>query len=666
VKTYALTIGLVIRQGDRTWRLQSHLQDDTLVFIDQVTGTPHTLTPATLQRDVLAKKFEIVSADFASSCADAVVTAPLVKTVDDLPPHQAWEVKRRYRYVIHLKKKGLRRGMREHIQAAIKNLHGALPARHTDEATELDPKVPSASTAMEWMRRWDDSGGNLLSLLTRHAVRRSSKRLDPEVVRIGREMVRDFYCTRQRRTIEATRVQINTALCSQAARVGTEPKTISISSLRRLVQEISPYERDESRYGAAYARHKWRFSLRGIGAERPLQRYEIDHTVLDIVVLSDTTGMPLGRPVITIAVDAYSGYVTGFFISFWGTGLANSLAALKVAISPKGEYCLNQGLSKRWLPLGIPSLMVVDNGLEFHSPQFHSIAQHLNMDLRFCAVRQPWLKPFVERELGNLCGYLPVEGRVEKKLDNYLPEKPERTASITFSALCAGILKAIVEIHPFEVGERNLWLPYDRFGEGMAKLLPPSLPTSTSELDLIVAVSKELTVGNEGVVSNYIRFNSIELQSLRRQIGTTFKARVKFNPEDLNAVHVQDPRTKGWLPVPSCMPEYTSGLSVVQHKAIRARLRADLERRQVPEYLMRAKAELADLWNSRAVIGKRLQGAQLRAMSGLTSSHALLGATRPAVTDARKSAADPVQLLTKSELRPPAEEIPEFDAFAMV
>ena len=666
MNTYALTVGLTIRHGDRTWRLERHLQDDTLVFMDVITGTPHTLTPAALQRDVLAKKFEIVSGDSPVASAGTTLTVPLVKTLDDFPPHQAKEVRRRYRYIMHFKRKGLRRGMRRRIQLAIKELKGLLPPNHTDEALEIDPKVPSPSSIIEWMKRWEESGGNLLSLLTRHAVRKTPKRLDPEVLRIGREKVRTFFCTSERRTMAQTEVQINAALMSQAARNGTEPKTISISSVRRLIQEISPFDRDEKRYGPTCARNNWRYALRGIGAERPMQRYEIDHTVIDVVVVSDTTGMPLGRPVITVVVDAFSGCVAGFFISFWGTGLANTLAALKVAISPKGEYEQSQGLSVRWLPFGIPALMVVDNGLEFHSRQFHTIAMYLNMNLRFCAVRQPWLKPFVERTLGTLCSYLPTQGRVEKRLDNYLPLKPEKTATITFSALCAGILKGFVEIHPFEPNERKLWLPYDRFGEGMAKLLPPSLPTSTSELDLIVAVSKEMTVAQEGVVSNYLRYCSVELQTLRQQVGANFRTAVKFNPEDLATVHIQDPGTKGWLAVPSCLPEYTEGLSIVQHKAIRARLKADLARRQVGEHLLRAKAELADMWNSQAVIGKRLQGAQLRALSGLTSSHALLGSARSPSPIRSEKAPDPVQLLTEEELRPAEAEIPDFEAFAMV
>ncbi|MDL5034581.1 transposase family protein [Pelomonas sp. APW6] len=666
MSTYSLTVGLIVRHGDRTWRLERQLQDGLLVFIDQITGTPHTLTPSALQRSILAKKYVVVHGDQISASSAPNSAVPLIKTLDDFAPHDAKEVQRRYRYVIHMKRMGLSRGMYGRIQDAVSDLKGLIPKGSADAEQMLDPRVPSAWTVMQWMKRWEESGGNIVSLLRRHSMRVTPKRLDSNVLRIARDKVRTFYCTQARPTAAATHVQIDAALAREAAKNGTPVMSISASTLRRLIDEVPPYERDVSRFGRAYARNEWRYSLKGIDARRPMQRYEIDHTVLDIVVISDISGMPLGRPTITVLIDAFSGYVAGFFISFWGTGLASSLAALKVAISPKDEYCQGQNLEQKWLPYGIPSLMVVDNGLEFHSPQFLAIAQHLNTDLRFCAVRQPWLKPFVERALGALCAYLPSQGRVEKRLDNYLPANPDKSAAITFSALCSGLQKAFVDIHPFEPNERKLWLPFDRFSEGMEKQLPPNLPTSTSELDIIVAVSKSLTVGNEGVVMNYLRFNSIELQQIRRHVGLTFKANIKFNPEDLNMIHVQDPRSNGWLPVPSCQPEYTADLSLVQHKAIRAQLKGDLTRRQIPEYLMRTKAELADTWNSQAVIGKRLKGNQLRAMAGLTSSHVLLPNRQCDTAPLERRPAESVPLLTDDELVPLSTSIPDFEAFAML
>jgi putative transposase len=314
------------------------------------------------------------------------------------------------------------------------------------------------------------------------------------------------------------------------------PVQISISTVRRLANEVDGYHKDVARYGATYARNKWRYSLGGAKTRRVLERVEVDHTQLDLVVVCDRTGLPMGRPTITIVVDSYSGYVIGFYISFWGTGLGPTLNALKVAISPKQLYTEGvSDLTHSWMGHGIFELAVVDNGLEFHSSQFKLAAWHLNTDIQYCAVRQPWLKPTVERALGIVSQNLPSQGRVHKPENNYLPPDPRKTAAITFSQLCHGLLKHFVDVMPFEVNEYTLCEPYHMFEEGFSTLPPPAFSASARELELVSAMHKNLTVGNTGIESNYLHYNSRELQQLRRQTSHTYKTMVKYQPEDLSA-----------------------------------------------------------------------------------------------------------------------------------
>ena len=177
-------------------------------------------------------------------------------------------------------------------------------------------------------------------------------------------------------------------------KLALEDSKISYSLLQRLKGEIDPYTLDARRYGDGYARNRWRYSLKGPRCSRAMQRYEVDHTVLDLVVICDRTGMPLGRPTLTVIVDAHSGYCVGFFLSFWGTGLAATFCGLRVAIAPKDDLRkVLPGLQHEWLGMGLPEMLVIDNGLEFHSPQFRQMAMQLCIDLHYCAVRQPWLKP---------------------------------------------------------------------------------------------------------------------------------------------------------------------------------------------------------------------------------------------------------------------------------
>jgi putative transposase len=659
VSTFTLTVGLVIREGQRTWRLDRTIADGRLVFVELETGAPKTISPAELQRDLEARRLILVQEYPVALAAKAEGEALVVQTVQDLSEKEQLSIRKRLAYVKHMLHAGIRRGMRSVIDAALKRLNGRLPAGATEESAEVAHKVPSSSTVMSWMRDFDKSGGNPLSLINQNSFRTSPRRINSLIEEVARRKIRDFYCSRKRPTITATKLQIDKELEQHAARGRVEQNDakISKSTLRRLILEVSPYDRDVARYGSERSRNNWRYSLGGVQANRVLARYEIDHTILDIVVVDDRNGLPLGRPTITVVVDRHSGYIAGMHVSFWSAGLASTLAALKVAIRPKDFLTEHAGLTNKWIAHGIPDLFVVDNGLEFHSPQFHAIAMHLSTDVLHCAVRQPWLKAMVERVIGEINRYLPTEGRVEPRLTNYLPLKPEKTACVTFSSLCMGLLKAVVDVHPFEVNDRRLTRAYDLYSEGLATQLAPRLAASLEELDIIVASTDTHSVSNEGVFKNYIRYNSTELQDMRRRVGLKFRTQVKFNPEDISHVWVRHPEQANWLRVPSCFPEYTAGLSEVQHKAIRALKKEELARRNAEEVLTKAKLELADMWSSAIRSGKRLKGAQLKAFAGLTSGAVL---SAPAMSHSGPAVSTPVPL-TKEDLLPAAKTFETYE-----
>lgn len=647
---------MVIREGLRTWRLDRTLADSKHVFIDLETGAPKTISTAELQRELLAKRMRVVQEYPVALEREAENGIRVVQTVEDLPLREQRSLRYRVDLVKYLRKRGLRKGMREGIKKALEAWRSRGVTEVGEDGSQRDDRVPSASTAMAWMRRFEESGSNPLSLLSGYLFRKPKERLPALVLEIGRRKVRDFYCTRKRPTARATKLLINKELAEQAARgrIDASSAEISTSTLRRLILEIPPYERSVARYGPDYARSRWRYSLGGISAPRVLARYEIDHTILDLVVIHDFNGMPMGRPTITVVVDSRSGYIAGFFISFWSAGLASALSAVKVAISPKNFYTEHAQLTHPWLALGIPDLIVVDNGLEFHSTHFHAAAMHLGTDVLHCAVRQPWLKPMVERTIGEINGFLPASGRVEKPLNNYIPIKPEKNACITFGALCAGLLKAVVDVHPFETNERSLDLAYDLYSQGLSTQLAPRLASSHDELDLIMAASKTLSIGNEGAIHQYLRYNSKDLQQMRRRIGENYRTRVKFNAEDMDHVWVQDPVEKTWLKVPSCQPEYTDGLSVVQHRSIRDFKKKELTLRNAAETLQRGRIELADMWSSSIRHGKRQKPKFLKSVEGFTSTSVLAHGSRKA-KDAGATAA-PIPL-SKGELMPLPREL---------
>lgn len=643
-----------MRRGERTYQLIRELEDNTYVFEDRVTGRPWTATRTELWRALEAGELtELIPGPKYNDRAGAEVPKP-IQSWTSISEKYRKEIERKLTYVRQALRSGLSRGMRAGVRALI--------AEVADRIN--DPLPPRESAVMEWMRRYDEGGRTPLSLMSGYALRQGKRRISDPILAICRDTLAGHYASKKRPTLKDTQSVAQRRVDAQvrAGLLPVEQAKVNYGLIRRLKLEISPYALDVARYGSAYASNHWRYSKSGPGFTRALQRYEVDHTVLDVVVICDRTGMPLGRPTLTVVVDAYSGYVVGWFLSFWGTGLAASFCALRVAIAPKQDLRgLAQGPSHEWLGYGLPEEFGLDNGLEFHSPQFRTMAHYLGVDLFFCPVRQPWLKPTVERCLGKILNILPSEGRVYKRLPNELPERPDRTAAVTFSHLARGLLIAFCDVHPFEINQRRLARPYDLYADSLASLPPAPLPVGTQDLEIIVSPSRTLTVGNEGVVMEYLRFNSDELQDIRRSTGHRFRAQIKLNPESLDYVWVQPPGTNDWLQVPSCQREYTRDLSIVQHRAIRRHMKAELARKGAVETLERGRQQLADMWNTSAVRGRRLAGNHLRALAGFTSNRAL----RSCSADVTTRDTVPSRFLCIEEMTPEKREIPVFDSFVM-
>jgi putative transposase len=446
-----------------------------------------------------------------------------------------------------------------------------------------------------------------------------------------------------------------------AQELDPEKATVSLATVSRRLSEFGPYERDKARYGIEYARPKYRTSVEGALAVRAMQRLECDHTLLNWVVICDRTGLPLGRPTLTILVDAMSGYVVGLYVSFNGPGITSVLNVVKNSIRPKDDLTKAASTTQPWLAFGIGETLVLDNGMEFHARVFQLTAWELGIDLEYCRVRSPWLKPHVERFFANLDYFSLARGRVRKPMANVLNIDPKEDAAILFSDFVRGLIKFVVDVYPFEFNERRLRTPFEAFQESFTTLGPPTFQWSMDQLDLIAAMRRDLTVGPGGIDLRGLAFSSTDVRSMKKEVGAKFKTGVKWNPDDLSFIHLQHPKNGQWMPVPSLRPDYTTGLSWNQHLLISKHARDKHVLGGGVERLLQARQELLEIWMNG--IAKRNRAQDMRNLgkfSGLSSSQVLM-------PESSMSAPLPASKMLSEEdfSLPPAEEIEPFESFVM-
>jgi putative transposase len=613
MSVYTLDTNLVVQDGASQWRVHRLLENHEVQLENQATGKFRNERIAKLASDIASGKLRVVRDNGAPRAEQVAQQNQTVMCTASLPDQYRAKFERSYTYVRHMRKRGITKGQRTRIADAIDSI----------AVTLEDSSPPSTQTVMQWMRDYEKSGSNPASLVSRNVKRRTSKKLSPAVLQIAEKVLARYYFIRNGCTLREVHDKVLRDLerAASADAIAEASTSISLSTIRRLASETSPFDRDRARLGPAQARAKWRFSKPGEYATRPLERVEMDHTLLDLVVIDDALGIPLGRPVITLLVCSFSSYILGFFISFEGETVGRVVQSIKVAVQPKDSITANQGLSNPWHAMGLWETLVLDNSLSFHSGHLRHIASDLCMDVEYCPVRMPWFKPGVERLLGDLTRQLPAHGRPKKPGTGPDPINPNDSACITFSNLCLGVLQWVVDVHPFEINQRKVARPIDLFLEGLTSCPAPMLIDDSANLDVIAGLSATVTVDHGGITHRWLRYTNDELSSLRREMGSRFKTQIKFNPYDLGSVFVQHPRAGTWIAVGARDQDYAAGLTLTQHKLIRKAASRTLTDGNAESVLRQARLALQDHWSQAIQGGRRLKRSsrELGLLQGLSS-----------------------------------------------
>ena len=644
----------MLRRGAKTFEIVRQLDDHTYQLEDCHSRRPSTLDRLTILKRIWTKEYEIVVAP--SRQTGHVKPPPEEATPIDLGSLKASVragMERRKDYIDALQKAHVTRGQRKKVEQVVKKVAIRLN----------DHRPPSGSTVMGWARDYQTSGHNPMSLRSGNACRVRQRQTSSVMDKLVSRLIQKVYLTKDRHTLQHTLdcIQREAKELVRQKQLEEAKATISLATLSRRVQEIDLFRRIAAREGVARARMTCRTVMDGAGASYPLQRVEVDHTPLNWVVVCDRTGLPLGRPLLTVMIDAFSGYVLGIYLSFYGPGLSSVSGVIRNAVMPKADFVRGVKLQNRWLAEGIADELVLDNGMEFHAAAFKLMSWELGSDMMFCRVRTPWLKPHVERFFATLNHLTLARGRIHKRVANVLNLDPRKDAAVKFSDLVKGLIMFVADVHPFEINERKLARPHDLMMEGLSNCPPVVYPGDMDALRLTSALSKQLTVGLGGVELHGLPFGGPELFPLRKQFGERFKTLVKWDPDDMAFLWVQNPLNQTWIQSPCRWLEYADGLSWNQHLVIRKFARAELKLSGAYEDLAAARLRLHDHW--------------LDATSTKTSADALLAARYSGITSARvmapestpKAPEQPTRLVADVEMPKSAHrEIPAFEAFEMV
>lgn len=463
----------------------------------------------------------------------------------------------------------------------------------SDESGDCAP--PSTISLYRWRKRWIKADRSVTALVSYAKGPKNKRRIIKELEKLVQQLVDEIYLKAEGNSIQDVYVALKHKI--QALNVNRNiPLAIpSRATVYRYVGTYDEYLVMAARKGKQAADKHFRATGGGPEPKYILERAEVDHTPLDLLINDELTGLTIGRPTVTFILDRYSRLPLGFEIGFEPPSELAVMRALRHAILPK-NYVVQQypDVESQWLAYGIMVTLVCDNGLEFHSEQLKRMCAELNIEIIYCPKKQPHYKGAIERFLGTFNRQLShkIAGTTFSNITERGDYDAEKSANMTLAEFKKLLHVWLIDVYS-QARHKSLGItPALAWQDGL-KIIEPVLPESKEKLDLILAVQKTRKLNHEGVQFKGLMYNSEELAVLRkRSVGSVT---IRINPEDLGAVWVFDEHQGDYFTVTCTYSEYANSLTLAQHLLIRQHANQTSAERVDVSLYQRGKEKLRQL-----------------------------------------------------------------------
>lgn len=289
----------------------------------------------------------------------------------------------------------------------------------------------------------------------------------------------------------------------------------------------------------------------------PFERWQIDHTVMDVLVVSSIDRKVLGRPYITFIIDVATRMVAGYYLSWDAPGARSVAMALVCAVGSKDHLLGSLDLRGDWSICGLPFALHSDNAGEFaKSVAYRRGCDRYKIAREFRDQGKPWDGGHIERLIGTFmarCHFLPgtTFSNIRKR-ENY---DSAAKARLTIGELEKWLVEQILDYHnrrhsALGCSPREAWETICR-----EQHITPRQPDDMHQFFLHFLPFQRVTIQRQGVQFRTLEYYGPILQELRRH-GVE-KVDLRYDPRDMKVAYVQD-RAEHWVPIsiryPDCPP----------------------------------------------------------------------------------------------------------------
>jgi putative transposase len=274
-------------------------------------------------------------------------------------------------------------------------------------------------------------------------------------------------------------------------------------------------------------------------AERPLDLVQIDHTEVDVIVVDPEHRQSVRRPWLTLAIDVHSRMVLGYHLSLNEPSVVSVGLCLLNAVFDKSALLADKDIDVAWPCAGLPGVLLVDNGPEFHSKAFLRGCQEHGIRVDWRPPRTPHYGGHIERLIGTQMGAVHVlPGSTGSSVSDKQGRDAAARATFTLRELERWLILEIAGKYHQKI-HASLHRPPIAVWRELSGSVPLKLPADRLKFWVSFLPEERRQLRRDGIHLFGIRYWA---SALAQDVGrVSDRLTVRYDPRDLSRVFVRRP-----------------------------------------------------------------------------------------------------------------------------
>lgn len=381
------------------------------------------------------------------------------------------------------------------------------------------------------LARFKESRDTSSLLPTRPGRKTGGQMLKKAQERIISDLIRKVYLSKQKPTVAALHRTI--ALECFNAKVPIP----SYKAVQSRITRLDPQKTALAREGPRVASERFRLLKPAPKITVPLDLVQIDHTLVDIIVVDESERKPIGRPWLTVAIDVATRVVLGFHVSFRAPSATSVAMTISHAVLHKEKYLCAQDVDVAWPAYGLPRTLHLDNAKEFRSRALVRGCEQYGIRVVHRPPMTPHYGGHVERLIGTLMGEVHLlPGTTFNSVSERGDYDSAKHSAMTLTELERWLIFQVAGVYHLRLHAALGCAPLIAWQQRIANVPHgPKEPSDPRRFYIDFLPFEERTVGRGGLrLFNVIYWHG----ALGRYVNDGKKHIVKYDPRDVSRVYL--------------------------------------------------------------------------------------------------------------------------------